>query len=79
MMTERVKELKAAYLDLRRLNVGGKVTQEETNKANEVWLELFEKCKPTKEEYNEIATDLVVTTDIFYYLMKMAGFWSNSN
>ena len=76
MITEKIKELKDDYNNLRKLNVDGKATQGETNKANEVWRELFTECKPTIKEFNDVTNNLIVTTDVFYNLMKTAGFWS---
>jgi len=73
MITEKASKLKAEYTNLQRLGLADKDLVEE---SNEIWVELFKNCNPTINEFNEIAADILVTTDVFYYLMKAVGLWA---
>lgn len=47
----------------------------ETRYANLFWDELFDNCKPTKDEFVSLTNDALVTPSVFWRLVKNSGFW----
>jgi hypothetical protein len=47
----------------------------QTELSNQIYEELFQKCKPTREEFRQITNGLIGTPDLFYILAKAALFW----
>lgn len=68
MITQKAIELRKvamAYLDTHA--PGDKIA---TRMANEFWDELFDHCKPTSEEWEEIANRMTLTCHALYLVWK---------
>lgn len=67
MLTDRARELSARA----RTSEG----KEALNYSRLAWDELFNKCLPTKAEFSEFATLLVLPSDVLWELILRVPYW----
>ena len=75
MITAKAKEFKKEYHELFLKGGVERGSNHEKKLASVIWKELINNCNPTRKEFNEITNYIVVTPEVFFLVMKRAGFW----
>ena len=77
MLTKKVIKIKKEYSELFLVADTERGSVHEKKFAAAIWRELIDNCRPTRKEFNKITNYILVTPEVFYLIMKKAGFWTD--